>query len=1336
MNITKKQKVYRAFYLIVTFFLIGIPSISLGQISYSVNFSNLNPKFNSIIEEDGITYEAISLFNLRQSNEIGKPQLPVKYIRLIIPADKDVANIMIKKKEIKEFHVFHFIYPVQPSVPTTSNYGEMQFVNPDTKVYGSDQPYPSEIVKVVHEGYFDGSNHIITLAVYPLQYYPKSGRLVFFSAIDFSLKMKSAKTKAIYVQSRSPRNQKMYDSILKRIVDNPRDIPLYQTHSRLQKERAIQSGPVPFYEYVIITSSDLKSSFDTFVSWKRRKGLDIGIVTTDEIFTNYGGDYISGIYDDAGKIRQYLSDAYQSGTVWALLGGDYTVVPVRYGCGQENDWDDYVWDGTKWVTIVDAYKIPADLYFADFNGDWDVDGDQYTGEEFGDNPDYNPEIFVGRLLCSSSQDVKNWTEKALKYEQNPGNGDYAYLGKSFMMESDQMQSQNQAEAVANKLPSFFTHTIWKEIPSASAASPTFPSASEVINEMNNHYGLFSWFAHGEPNQINTKSSGYNNQPRYAINTVDNNNGYHEVSENGDALDCLNNEKYPAILYSIGCNNTPFDDYKISTYTGRNLGEGFTVVTNAGGPIFLGNTRYGWVDYSYKLYEEFADLISSGSNDQESGKSFFHLGVAEGVSKQNYIGGYSHYLRYSHNLIGDPETEMWTNTPSKFSNVVITDNSSSITVNSGVSGTDICVSSGNNGANYFLMAHNVSSYTFTTTVRPLYITITKHNYIPYTAVTGGTFTSNEIWFGMLNVLGSVVFDGNHTLTILPGSNIIFNGYCGMAIKAGSKIIAQGASLDSIYFTTSISNPGRQSWGNIYVYSGNNDLEYCTFEYGNWALKIYGYPSHTGGNIVKNCTFKHNDQALRIENSDVQVENSTLENNRHAFVLINAGNSSGIYLYGNTIQNNDRDGIYASHSTVDLFHNTIRQNGLGNSSTYNGIYAYNYCDIALGGREWEDEEDYDLTGGFNAIQNNHGSGIYVSSGSEVLVGDYGDPDICMAGHNSIYSNGSYSGKQIYNVLSGYTVKARDNYWGGTPTSSLFYGSVDSSSWLSTDPLSGGNMMAISPGRGQTPVLSKVSGGDKDTSIKISRIQKLKSFISQYPRSPKAVLALREIFHYIRGDYEDKLGMRQSIASYLSGLCETYTSDEIGKIALQLLVISHESSGDISGAISLAEKGIKLLEGEARNNMMATLVTYYIQQNQLEKAQALYKELKRVCPENKQLLEMVSEDLSDAPGREGKGFEKGYAIAQNKKQLPVHFALSQNYPNPFNPTTTISYQLPEAAHVTVAIYDLQGRLVETLVNGEKAAGSYSVQWDAGSQPSGVYFYKIQAGRFAATKKLLLLK
>ncbi len=93
-------------------------------------------------------------------------------------------------------------------------------------------------------------------------------------------------------------------------------------------------------------------------------------------------------------------------------------------------------------------------------------------------------------------------------------------------------------------------------------------------------------------------------------------------------------------------------------------------------------------------------------------------------------------------------------------------------------------------------------------------------------------------------------------------------------------------------------------------------------------------------------------------------------------------------------------------------------------------------------------------------------------------------------------------------------------------------------------------------------------------------------------------------------------------------------------------------------------------------------------------------------------------------------------SNSESPSRFALSQNYPNPFNPSTMISYQLPMNSYVTLKVYDVLGREVATLVNGKQSAGYYKTAFNAERLPSGVYFYRLQAGDYSKTMKLLLLK
>jgi hypothetical protein len=91
---------------------------------------------------------------------------------------------------------------------------------------------------------------------------------------------------------------------------------------------------------------------------------------------------------------------------------------------------------------------------------------------------------------------------------------------------------------------------------------------------------------------------------------------------------------------------------------------------------------------------------------------------------------------------------------------------------------------------------------------------------------------------------------------------------------------------------------------------------------------------------------------------------------------------------------------------------------------------------------------------------------------------------------------------------------------------------------------------------------------------------------------------------------------------------------------------------------------------------------------------------------------------------------------KNQPFVFSLGQNYPNPFNPSTDISYGVASEGMVSLKVYDLIGREVATLVNSMKTAGNYTVTFNAANLPSGVYFYKLQAGNYTAIKKSILLR
>ena len=718
-----------------------------AQVNHKVTFAN-DYTIEPVELADGNTYSKIKISDTQYLDSVGFPSLPVKYVRLLIPANCKASGITQNKAPGQTKKIDHQIVPSQYPEPIGYNEHPKGFVEPDNKTYNSETPYPLNTVEIVEQGSFRG-NCIVTLAIYPFQYSPAKNELTVFPTVDFTLNYSSSgkktSTEKIEVDMTS-----LTGKVLKSIVENPDDIKEYGVGNQkksLLKSDTQETGPslksvsttntttsiTLTGDYVIVTSEALAPYFNDFMAWKKRKGVDIELVTIEAIYQSYpNGDLVSGINDNAGKLRQFLSDAYDNGDGidYALLAGDQTIIPIRYGYVQNNSTDS-------------TYITPTDLYFSEFDGDWEEDPLDTRYGEPSDGVQFIPEIFVGRIMVTNEAEIKNWTKKVKAYELNPGNGDPSYLTKAFFTQSDQLQQYDQANYILTRIPwiSASNRKVFEEQGGyCTSIVPPFPTGSDIINEFNNHYGLCSFMGHGRPCAVGVSTyyvsseydcSHYALQPmcadntKYKITAFDNGeSGCGTRSESGNGFDNMTNTDYPSIYYSISCTTMPFDDYEhINSASERNMGESYTCISAGGGPNYLGNTRDGIVDYSYLLFEKFINAIKDSS--------LFNIGIAEAKSKMWYI---NRELRYSHNLLGCPETELWTAIPTTFGSASVSKSGTTVSINTGgVDSCTICLTSAlDNGRNCYRRSFNASSCSFTGVTEPYYyITIDKHNKIPKT-----------------------------------------------------------------------------------------------------------------------------------------------------------------------------------------------------------------------------------------------------------------------------------------------------------------------------------------------------------------------------------------------------------------------------------------------------------------------------------------------------------------------------------------------------------------------------------------------------------------------------
>lgn len=650
----KRNHIIFLFYLVTSVF----PLSAVADLHHTITFDRNKLILEEQIGGDGVLYTTVRYEDFRLNHSEGHPELPIQSIHLLVPVENANFTVTIDSCESEEFTLLHPIYPVQSPIRGDSLAVNNPFVIPDAEIYNSTK-YPLSVSSVERDGYFDGDKHIVTVSVWPIDYNPRVNKVKFYRRITFTIHY-GGLTRGVSMNSiMKPihRHSESSESleILRKTIANKDAIAPLMTKSGSQNifqnsfERIGTVSTIPYYEYCVITSRQLAPAFRRLIGWKRMKGLNAGVIAIEDILDNPNltGDTISNINDDAGKLRQYLMGAYTAGTKYVLLGGNTTIIPARYRTGT----------GTGYNYWLES--IPTDSYYGDLNSNWDTDGDWLYGE-MNDVLDFWPELYVGRILCTSHKEIGQYVNKLIRYELNPQNADFSYVKNAFYTQSDQLQDIRQAQVMAEAWGDtiFTKQTIFEELPSSKDIAPTFPTGKQVIDEINTGYGWISLHGHGNPQRVTVSSSGYDGKPGSYLAAYDD----FDTTEIGDSWENLNNINRPSIVYSNSCTNMPIDEFNVIENT-TSVGESFTTGGNYGGLAFLGHTRLCYIREGGELYKEFIKTIRGGE---------FRVGVAEAMSKGKYVN-LDYWYRYeccSHNLLGCPEFSMWTDVPARIDSIYV------------------------------------------------------------------------------------------------------------------------------------------------------------------------------------------------------------------------------------------------------------------------------------------------------------------------------------------------------------------------------------------------------------------------------------------------------------------------------------------------------------------------------------------------------------------------------------------------------------------------------------------------------------------------------------------
>jgi len=560
--------------------------------------------------------------------------------------------------------------------------------------------------------------------------------------------------------------------------------------------------------------------------------------------------------------------------------------------------------------------------------------------------------------------------------------------------------------------------------------------------------------------------------------------------------------------------------------------------------------------------------------------------------------------------------------------------------------------------------------------------------------------------------------NRTLTINSNTTLSFSNSANIFVDG--TLLANGTSSNPVLFT-GISG----QWGSITngLVPSTITLNYCNISNASTAINVGSWTTLT----VSHCNFSFSDIGINIfsapwaPNPTMQITNNTFSSfplystgisiSGHSNILITNNALSGPIVKGT--------GIYLSASSPQMLSNSIE--------------FWKYGLACVNGSSPLLEE------GHNIISNNI-TGVLCEQANPILGNEVGENTLCL---NSYVDVSLRSSKKVYAI---------NDHWSSNENPPGIF-EIDGASELIYDPW-------------LEPILN--CGGLKGILVEGGKGEKGEGGESMTPVSPivRQILRERKRGNFVQADGLIRaaivnntvpddvklwaLGQALAVGQRLRGnnlaafFNSLTTQPPLAREARALLPMSFAYEGLFTQAMAAYDANILQYPNSnlARSGLYGKFSYQLYNRHDTTQARSLLNQLKTSFPQSSEAemaeLQMKSFRSPSAPNRMNGGSGKVASISSSSSaiQLPKQFELAQNYPNPFNPSTTISFALPKDSHVSLKLYDLLGREVQSLVDESLTAGYHQVTFDGSSLATGVYLYRMTSGSFTASKKLLLVK